>query len=119
MRHITPALLNALLVGLLASAASASVPNRPPSPQAAPVLKTDAALIWESSHTFFGEPLDPHPFATEFYIHDFAAEMPVGSRPHSRWISPVSNAASGLTSAASGLSKKVANLRRALVRMMP
>ena len=112
-------LLNALFVGLLASAASASVPNRLRSSEAAPVLQTDAALIWESSHTLFGEPLDPHPFETEFYMHDFAAETPVESRPHSRWISPVSSAASGLTSAASGLSKKVANLRRALVRMMP
>lgn len=119
MRRITPVLLNALVVGLLGAVAFANVPSRLVAPQAAPVLKTDAALIWESSHTLFGEPLNPHPFATEFYIHDFAAETTAESRPHSRWISPVSNAASGLTSAASGLSKKVANLRRALVRVMP
>jgi hypothetical protein len=57
--------------------------------------------------------LDPHPFFTEFYVHEFASERSMQSgRQHSAWFSPV-------TSAASLLSKRVANLRHALVRMMP
>jgi hypothetical protein len=61
--------------------------------------------------------LDTHPFFTEFYLQQFAAEpMPSGIREQRSWFSPVVNP---VTSAASNLSKRVANLRRALVRMMP
>jgi hypothetical protein len=60
---------------------------------------------------------DPHPFFTEFYLQQFAVEpMPPDAHGQHSWFSPVLDP---MTSAASSLSKRVANLRHALVRMMP
>lgn len=64
------------------------------------------------------EALDAHPFATEFYLQQFASDpdSSVMRQQRSSWFSPMFTP---VTNAASELSKKVASLRRALVRMMP
>jgi hypothetical protein len=64
----------------------------------------------------FSAPLDPHPFATEFYLHQFALESAKSNSHQHSWFDPV---VSPMANAASSLSKRVASLRRALVRLMP
>ena len=98
------------LIGTLSSLASASVPNTKYSAGSRELVESlDVAGL--TGHQL---QMDPHPFSTEFYLHQFAAEPGFSDarRQRSFWRAPV-------TTAASGLSKRVASLRRALVRMMP
>jgi len=101
-------LLVLLCVGFLLPA-SASIPDRRPAMGNVPIsLDVQTSNPGNSNHL-----LDPHPFSTEFYLNQFAADSADSTRQQrSSWYSPVTNAASEL-------SKKVASLRRALVRMVP
>jgi hypothetical protein len=99
---------------LVSTTALADIPTRASHPQ--PVLFENQPHLHSGALDEFSAPLDPHPFATEFYLHQFALESGKSS-PHQRsWFDPV---VSPVTNAASSLSKRVASLRRALVKLMP
>jgi hypothetical protein len=99
---------------LVSTAAFADIPTRASHPQ---------PMVFESqSHPHagglheFSAPLDPHPFATEFYLHQFALESGKSSSHQRSWFDPV---VSPVTNAASSFSKRVASVRRALGKLMP
>jgi len=114
VRHRAPVLLIMLFAGnvfpIMASVSSSQ------TSRSIPALSEERSYSRLNSDQGVNR-LDAHPFFTEFYLQQFAAEpMPSGIREQRSWFSPVVNP---VTSAASNLSKRVANLRRALVRMMP
>ena len=113
VRRRTPVLLVALAI-LLSTAALADIPMRASHPQA--VLSENQSHLHLGALDDFSAPLDPHPFATEFYLHQFAVESGKSSSHQRSWFDPV---VSPVTNAASSLSKRVASLRRVLVKLMP
>jgi len=108
-----PVLLVAIAL-LVSTAALADIPTRASHRQ--PVLSENQSRLHLGALDDFSAPLDPHPFATEFYLHQFALESSKSSSHQHSWFDPV---VSPVTNAASSLSKRVASLRRALVRLMP
>ena len=113
VRRRTPVLL-VLVAFLVTATALADIPTRASHPQ--PVLFENQSHLHLGALDDFSVPLDPHPFATEFYLHQFALESGKSSSHLRSWFDPV---VSPVTNAASSLSKRVASLRRALVRLMP
>ncbi len=113
MRRTTPVLLVVVTV-LLAATALADIPTPASRPQ--PVLSENQSRFHSGALDEFSAPLDPHPFATEFYLHQFALEGDKAASHQRSWFDPVLNP---VTNAASSLSKRVASLRRALVKLMP
>lgn len=115
VRRITPALLTIAFVLALVPAVSASIPAPHPIASRNSGSDLDVLSIHRTGQGAVS-PFDPHPFSTEFYLRQFASESSevYGRQQRSSWFSvrPVTNAASSL-------SRRVANLRRALVRMMP
>lgn len=103
-----------LVIALVAAAALADIPTRASRPQ--PVLSDNQSRFRSGALDEFSAPLDPHPFATEFYLHQFALESGKAASRQRSWFDPV---LSPVTNAASSLSKHVASLRRALVKLMP
>jgi hypothetical protein len=111
VRHNAPVLLILMFAGSLIPAMASVTPAR--QARGISALAVDS----QSGAQAGRQTLDPHPFFTEFYLQQFAVEpMPPDSHGQRSWFSPV---LSPVTSAASSLSKRVANLRHALVRMMP
>lgn len=109
MRQKAPVLLVLLMAGSVLPAMG-SVAS---SSRSAPIPELSLSQSRQQQAT----PLDAHPFFTEFYLQQFAAEPAIsGDHERSSWFSPVLNPVSN---AASSLSKRVASLRRALVRIMP
>ncbi|HWC20010.1 MAG TPA: hypothetical protein VG498_23550 [Terriglobales bacterium] len=107
MRQIVPVLLVVLVGVLLVPRATADIPGSQVCPQSARSLVNDNWLHARDGH--FLEPLEPHPFATEFYLHQFASE---NDRQDSRWrlhLNPMLRS----------LSKRIAGWPHALVRLMP
>ncbi len=113
VRRRTPVLLVAVAI-LVSATALADIPTRAPHPQS--VLSERQSHLHSGAINEFSAPLDPHPFATEFYLQQFALESGKSSSHQRSWFDPV---VSPVTNAASSLSKRVASLRRALVRLMP
>ena len=113
VRRRTPVLLVVVSV-LVTAAAVADIPTRASHPQ--PDISDSQSHLHSGALDEFSAPLDPHPFATEFYLHQFAVESGKSSSHQRSWFDPV---VSPVTNAASSLSKRVASLRRALVRLMP
>lgn len=113
VRRRTPVLLVAVAV-LISTTALADIPKQTAHSQ--PVLSANQSYLHLGALDDFSAPLDPHPFATEFYLHQFALENGKSSSHQRSWFDPV---VSPVTNAASSLSKRVASLRRALVRLMP
>lgn len=113
MRRRTPVLLVAVAI-FISSAAFADIPTRASHPQ--PILFETQSRLHSGALDEFSAPLDPHPFATEFYLHEFALESGKSSSHQRSWFDPV---VSPVTNAASSLSKRVASLRRALAKLMP
>ena len=114
MRRYLPALLTVAFGILFVPALTASIPAQ----RTGSISKGGLDLSDFEVGSTSGRPpylSDPHPFSTEFYLREFASESAqAGRQQRSSWFSvrPVTNAASSL-------SHRVANLRRALVRMMP
>ena len=113
VRQRTPALLIVLCAAMLVSAAAGSL-----TPQSHPDRIPSLVASSDPGAMHGNQALDPHPFATEFYLQQFASEngSPMLRQQHSSWYSPV---VSPVTNAASELSRKMASLRHALVRMIP
>jgi hypothetical protein len=111
VRHNAPVLLILIFAGSVMPATASVSSTR--QAHGIPTLAANSQSGTEAGR----QSLDPHPFFTEFYLQQFAVEpMPPDARSQHSWFSPV---LSPVTSAASSLSKRVANLRHALVRMMP
>ena len=113
VRRRTPVLL-VVVATLAAATAFANIPTRTSHPQ--PGIFDNQSHLHSGALDEFSAPLDPHPFATEFYLHQFALESDKSSSHQRSWLEPV---ISPVTNAASSLSKLVASLRRALVKLMP
>jgi hypothetical protein len=115
VRRTTRALLTFPLLSALVPTLSASIPPQRSVATRNSGLDPDVHIIHRIGKEFV-YPFDSHPFSTEFYLRQFASESAEanGRQQRSSWFSvrPVTNAASSL-------SRRVANLRRALVRMMP
>ena len=99
---------------LFTANALADIPAQTSHPQ--PSVSENQSRLHSGALDEFSAPLDPHPFATEFYLHQFALESGKSSSHQHSWFDPV---VSPVTNAASSLSKRVASLRRALVKLMP
>ena len=113
VRRRTPVLLVVVAV-LVTATALADIPTRTSHPH--PGISDSQSHLHSGALDEFPAPLDPHPFATEFYLHQFAVESDKSSSHQRSWFDPVVNP---VTNAASTLSKRVASLRRALVKLMP
>lgn len=113
VRRRTPVLLFVVTI-FLAAWALGDIPTRAPHWQ--PVLSHSESRFHSGALDEFSAPLDPHPFATEFYLHQFALESGKAASHQRSWFDPV---LSPVTNAASSLSKRVASLRHALVKLMP
>ena len=113
VRRRTPVLLVVVAI-LLAATALADIPTRASHPPQ--VLSDNQSRFHSGALDEFSAPLDPHPFATEFYLHQFALESGKAASHQRSWFDPVLNP---VTNAASSLSNRVASLRRALGKLMP
>ena len=113
VRRRTPVLLVVLAI-LVTATALADIPARTSHPQAG--ISDSQSRLHSGALDEFSAPLDPHPFVTEFYLHQFARESGKSSSHQRSWFDPVVNP---VTNAASTLSKRIASLRRALVKLMP
>lgn len=92
---------------LLTPRAAADIPARAVGSQTSPSLVTNQWLRSRADQVL--EPLDPHPFTTEFYLHQFASE---NDKQDTRWrlhLNPMLRS----------FSKRIASWPRALVRIMP
>jgi len=102
-----PVLLLVAAGVLLTPRAVADIPSRPVASQASHSLISNKWLKSRADRVL--EPLDPHPFATEFYLHQFASE---NDKQDSRWrlhLNPMLRS----------FSRRIAGWPHALVRIMP
>src|SRR5207302_8348822 len=117
VRRTTLRLLVAMSMAVLIAPATASIPAQQLSTGSISTLTSGSLSAQRATHGRLVGPLDPRPYSTEFYLHQFACEIDrTGVRQQRSWLSPV---LSPVTTAASNLSRRVASLRHALVRMMP
>lgn|SRR5690242_11209151 len=92
---------------LLSPRAAADIPTQPVLSHAARSVVSNQWMRSRADRVL--EPLDAHPFATEFYLHQFASE---NDRQDSRWrlhLNPILRS----------FSKRIAGWPHALVRIMP
>jgi len=102
-----PVLLLVAAGVLLTPRVVADIPARSVVSHATPSLVTNKWLRSRADQVL--EPLDPHPFATEFYLHQFASE---NDKQDGRWrlhLNPILRS----------FSKRIAGWPHALVRIMP